>query len=54
MAFNHFDTFWPQNALKMANTIKEWISVNFRESGRNEKNYKQFFDNFFFAFFTHI
>ena len=33
----HRSQFWPQNSLQMANTIKYWIRLNFRESEKNEK-----------------
>ena len=39
----HRFQFWPQNSLQMANTIKNWIRLNLRES---EKNYHQWFDMF--------
>ena len=33
----HKSQFWPQTCLKMANTIKNWISLNFQESERSER-----------------
>ena len=33
----HRFRFWPQNSLQMANTIKNWISLNLQESEKREK-----------------
>ena len=46
----HRSQFGPQNSLQMANTIKNWISLNFRESEKSEKN-PAMICQFFFCIF---
>ena len=46
----HISQFWPQNSLQMANTIKNWISLNLRESEKNEKNTSNDLTSFFYIF----
>ena len=46
----HRFRFWPQNSLQMANTIKNWISLNLQESEKNEKNTSNDLTSFFLHF----
>ena len=46
----HRFRFWPQNSLQMANTIKNWISLNLRESEKNEKITSNDLTSFFCIF----
>ena len=46
----HRFQFWPQNSLQMANTIKNWISLNLQESEKSEKISSNDLTSFFVRF----
>ena len=46
----HRSRFWPQNSLQMANTIKNWISLNLQESEKSEKISSNDLTSFFLRF----
>ena len=48
----HRSQFWPQNSLQMANTIKNWISLNLRECEKNEKITSNDLTSFFAFFYS--
>ena len=48
----HRSRFWPQNSLQMANTIKNWISLNLQESEKSEKISSNDLTSFFCIFYS--
>ena len=50
----HRSQFLSQNSLQMANTIKNWISLNFRESEKNEKVTRNDLRTFFAFFYSSL
>ena len=48
----HRFRFWPQNSLQMANTIKNWISLNLQESEKSEKISSNNCTSFLWVFYS--